>query len=65
MKYLPKLFARFFSSGLYATVASTTPSIDSTGGQSRWDARWDEALTASMFDENARMFLEYWGSRWR
>lgn len=65
MKYLLLLFARLFSSELSTTAAGTTAAIDSTGGPSRCDARWDEALTASMFDENARMYLEHWGPRWK
>ncbi|HUS97945.1 MAG TPA: hypothetical protein VMX97_14555 [Hyphomicrobiaceae bacterium] len=29
----------------------------------RSDRRWEEALAASMYDDNARMFLDHYGPR--
>ena len=65
MKYLPKLIAKILSSGLSEAAAGNSLSLDSGGEHSRFDAKWEEALMASMFDENARRVLDYWGPRWR
>lgn len=65
MKYLPKRIARFLSSGRSETAAGAASWMDGTGSRSRFDAMWDDALMASMHDENACRILDYWGPRWR
>jgi hypothetical protein len=65
MKDLPKRIAKFLSLGLSETAAGDASLMDGTGVRSRFDAMWDEALMASMSDENARWLVDHWGPRWR
>lgn len=65
MKHLPKQITRFFSSGPSAATTADAPAMDGSEGRARYDARWDEALMACMFDLDAYRILDYWGPRWK
>ncbi len=65
MKYLPMQLASFLSSGLSKAAAEESSLMDGKGASPRFDAIWDEALMASMYDSNARWLLDSWGPRGR
>lgn len=65
MKDLFKRIARVLSSGLTETAVGDALLTGGSGIRSRFDAVWDEALMASMSDENAHRILDYWGPRLR
>jgi hypothetical protein len=48
---------------LSATVLGNPPAPEGLGGYAGGANRWDEALMASMHDENAHRLLDFWGPR--
>lgn len=64
MKHYARRMAAFFSAGASApTGRLSTPDVRKR--QSLSGSVWDEALAASMYDENARSFLDHWRPRWK
>ncbi len=64
MKHFAKRMAAFFSAGSSAPTRRLH-STDVRERQSLSASIWDDALAASMYDENARTFLDHWGPRWK
>lgn len=65
MNILRSLLTRLSGSGRYATGKWSSTLVDAAEGPARFDAMWDEVLINSMHCENARMFLDRMGSRWK
>lgn len=65
MKHFAKRISAFFSSGHSAPMAGRLSAPNVRERQSLSLSMWDEAFSASMCDENARMFLDHWGPRWK
>ena len=65
MQHFAKLTAALFSPGHPAQVAGRLPDPDVQERQSGSVSMWDEALATSISDENARIFLDHRGSRWK
>jgi hypothetical protein len=63
MKYYANQMAAFFSSGHSVPVAGREFAPDVRDRQSLSGSAWDEILAASVYDENARTFLDHWGPR--
>jgi hypothetical protein len=57
--------AAFFSSGHSAPLAGRQSAPDVRERQFLSVSMWDEALAASMCDENTRTFLDHLGPRWK
>lgn len=65
MKHFANRMAAFFSSGHSAPVAGRLSVPAVRDRQCLSASMWDEALAASMCDENARVVLDLWGPRWK
>jgi hypothetical protein len=65
MTFLRSLITRFGGFEQLATRTETLLTSGSGGGQSRFDAMWDEALLSSIHCETARTFLDLMGPRWK
>ena len=65
MNILRSLLAILNGSGQTATATGRLTVVDTGEGPSRFDGMWDEALINSMHCENARMFLDCMGPRWK
>ena len=65
MKHFAKRMAAFLSSGQLAPVAGRKSALDVRERHSLSGSVWDEIFAASMYDENARTFLDHWGPPWK
>ena len=65
MNILRSLLTKLSRSGQPATGTGRLTVVDAGEGPSRFDAMWDEALMNSMHCENASMFLDHMGPRWK
>lgn len=65
MKHFANRMGAFFSSGVSAPLAWRASAPNVRERQSLSASLWDEALAASMYDDNARTLLDQWGPRWK
>jgi hypothetical protein len=65
MKTLIKRLSNFFSYGALSPLRGEHFTASDDAATLRAEGRWEDALMACMYDENARTYLDYIGRRGR